>query len=87
MTSNYSVQNSVARLHVGPMSRAGPGIKTSRSHYKTLSKLTEICWRWLGMTSNYFVQSSVARITRGFYVKSRTLEIKPRIHTIKFYRN
>ena len=61
--------------------------KISRSHYKILSKLTEICWRWLSMTSSYFMQSSVARITRGSHIKSRTLEIKPHVHTIKFYRN
>jgi len=61
--------------------------KISRSHYKILSKLTEICWRWLSMTSFYFVQNSVARITRGSHVKNRTLEIKSHVHTIKFYRN
>jgi len=30
-----------------------PENKTSRSHYKLLSKLTEICWRSLRMTSSY----------------------------------
>ena len=39
------------------------------------------------MTGRYSVQSSVARPTRGPHVKSRTLEIKPRVHAIKFYRN
>ena len=39
------------------------------------------------MTGSYSVQSSVARLTRGPHVKSRTLELKPRIHTIKFYQN
>ena len=34
------------------------------------------------MISSYFVQSSVARIIYGPHVKSRTLEIKPRVHTI-----
>ena len=37
------------------------------------------------MTSSYFVQNSVARITRGSHVKSRILEIKPRVHTIIFF--
>ena len=36
------------------------------------------------MTGSYSVQSSVARPTRGPHVKSRTLEIKPRVHT-KFF--
>ena len=61
--------------------------KISRSHYKILSKLTEIGWRWLSMTGSYSVQSSVARTTRGLHIKSRTLKLKPRVHTIKFYRN
>ena len=39
------------------------------------------------MIGSYSVQSSVARPTREPYVKSRTLELKPRVHTIKFYRN
>ena len=60
-----------------------PEIKISRSHYKILSKLTEICWRWLSMTSSYSVQSSIARPIRGSHVKSRTLELKSCVHTIK----
>ena len=36
------------------------------------------------MTGSYSMQSSVARPTRGPHVKSRTLEIKPRVHTINF---
>ena len=64
-----------------------PGNKTLRSHYKILSKLTEICLRWLSMTGSYSVQNSVIRPTHGPHVKSRTLEIKARIHTIKFYQN
>ena len=74
-------------LHMGPNQEPDPRNKTLCSHYKILLKLTEICWRWLGMTSSYFVQSSVARIIRGSHVKRRTLEIKPRVHTIKFYQN
>ena len=34
-----------------------------------------------------FVQNSVARVTRRSYVKSRILEIKHHVHTIKFYPN
>ena len=70
-----------------PRQESDPKNKTLCSHYKILSKLTEICWRWLGMTGSYSVQISVARITRGSHVKSRTLEIKHRVHTINFYRN
>jgi len=64
-----------------------PGNKTSRSHYKILSKLTEIYWKWLSMTSSYSVQSNVAIPTHGPHVKIRTLKIKSCVHTIKFYRN
>ena len=39
------------------------------------------------MTGSYSVQSSVARPTRGPHVKSRILELKLHIHTIKFNRN
>ena len=39
------------------------------------------------MTGSYSVQSSVARPTRGSHVKSRILELKPRVHTVKFNRN
>ena len=39
------------------------------------------------MTGSYFVQSSVDRPTRGPHVKSRILELKSRVHTIKFNRN
>ena len=39
------------------------------------------------MTGRHSLQNSVAKTTRGPHVKSRTLEIKPRVHTIKFYRN
>ena len=42
-----------------------PEIKTSRSHYKILLKLTEIYWKWLSMAGSYSVQSSVAKTTRG----------------------
>ena len=63
-----------------------PRNKTSRPHYKILSKLTEIYWRWFSITSSYFVQNNIARITRGSHVKSRTLEIKHRVHIIKFYQ-
>ena len=38
-----------------------PKNKTPRSHYKILSKLTEIYWRWLSMICSYSVQSGVAR--------------------------
>ena len=58
--------------------------KTVRSHYNFLLKLTEIYWRSLSMTGSYSVQNSVARPT---YIKSRTLELKSRFHTIKFYQN
>ena len=63
-----------------------PRNKTSCSHYKILSKLTEIYWRWFSITSSYFVQNNIARITRGSHVKSRTLEIKHCVHIIKFYQ-
>ena len=39
------------------------------------------------MTGSYSVQNSVARPTRGPHVKSRTLELKYRVHAIKFNRN
>ena len=39
------------------------------------------------MTGSYSVQSSVARPTHGAHVKSRTLELKPRVPTIKFNQN
>ena len=39
------------------------------------------------MTDSYYVQISVAKPTHGSYVKIRTLELKPRVHTIKFNRN
>ena len=74
-------------LHVGSRQEPDSGNKSSRSHYKILSKLTEICWRWLSMTGSYSVQSRVARPTHGPHVQSRTLKIKPRVHTIKFYQN
>ena len=83
MTRSYSVQSSVDRV---PRQEPDPINKILRSHYKILSKLTEICCKWLSMTRSYSVQSSVARITRGSHVKSRTLEIKSRVHIIKFYR-
>ena len=69
------------------MSEPDPRNKTSHSHYKTLSKLTEICWRWLIMTDSYSVQRGATKPICGPHVKSRTLEIKPRVHTTKFYRN
>ena len=39
------------------------------------------------MTDSYSVQNSVVRLTREPYVKSRTLELKPRVPTIKFNQN
>ena len=39
------------------------------------------------MTGSYSVQSSVARPTHGPHVKNRTLELKPRVPTIKFNQN
>ena len=39
------------------------------------------------MIGSYSVQSSVARPTCGPHIKSRTLEIKPRVHTTKSYWN
>ena len=74
-------------LHVGPHQEPESINKILYSHYKILSKLTEICWRWLSMTKSYYVQSSMTWITRGSHVKSRTLKIKHRVHTLKFYRN
>ena len=78
-------------LHVGPMwvphQEPDPINKALHSHYKILSKLTEICYRWLSMTRSYSVQSSVVRITRGSRVKNQILEIKSRVHTIKVYQN
>ena len=67
-----------------PHQEPDPKNKTSHSHYNFLSKLIEIYWRWLSMIGSYSVQSSVTRLIRGPHVKSRTLKIKPRVHTIKF---
>jgi len=39
------------------------------------------------MTGSYSVQSNVAIPTRGPHVKSQTLELKPRVLTIKFNQN
>ena len=39
------------------------------------------------MTGHYYMQSNMARNTCGPHIKSRTPEIKPHVHTIKFYRN
>ena len=39
------------------------------------------------MTGSYSVQNIMARPTRGPHVKSRTLELKSHVHTIKFNRN
>ena len=64
-----------------------PEIKISRSHYKFLSKLSEICWGWLNMTDSYSVKRSMARATYGPHIKSRILIIKSCVYTIKFYRN
>jgi len=36
------------------------------------------------MTSSYSVNCSVARTINGLHIKSRTLEIKPYIHTKNF---
>ena len=47
-----------------------PRNKISRSHYKILSKLTEICWRWLSMTRSYSVQSSMARDGNGYEISA-----------------
>ena len=74
-------------LHVGPRQEPNPRNKTSRSHYKILSKLTEIFLRRLSMTGSYSVQNSMARRTCGPHTKSWTPEIKPRVHTIDFYQN
>ena len=71
-------------LYVSPRKEPDPRNKTSRSGYKILSKLTEIYCRWLNMTRSYSMQSSVARITHGSHIKSRILEVKLRVHTIKF---
>ena len=82
------MQSWVARTTCGASCQElDPKNKTSRSHYKILLKVNKICWRLLSKTDSYSVQSSVTRITRGSHVKSRTLEIKPCVHTIKFYRN
>ena len=64
-----------------------PRNKTSCSHYKILSKLTEIFLRRLSMTGSYSVQNGMARHTHGPRTKSWTPEIKSRVHTIDFYRN
>ena len=39
------------------------------------------------MTDNYSMQSSAAKPTHEAHVKRRTLELKSRVHTIKFNRN
>ena len=69
-----------------PRQEPDSGNKTSRSHYKILFKLTEICWRWHSITGSYSVQNWVGRTTCGPHVKSRALEIEPRVHIIKFYQ-
>ena len=40
-----------------PRQEPDPENKISRSHYKILSKVTEICWKQLSMTGSYSVQS------------------------------
>ena len=62
-------------------------LKKSRIHTIKYLNLIEIYWRWLNMTSNYFLQSSVVRSICGPHTKSRILEIKSHVHTIKLYRN
>ena len=44
-------------------------------------------WILCAKQCDYSLQNSVARPTRGAHVKSWTLELKPRVHTIKLYRN
>ena len=64
MTRSYYVQSSIARITRGsPRQEPDPRNKTSRSHYKILSKLTEIYLRWLGITSSYSMQNGVAKST------------------------
>ena len=52
------------------------GIKISRSYYKILSKLTQICWRSLSRTESYSVQNSAAKPTRGAPYQEPDPEIK-----------
>ena len=63
MISGYSVQSSVIKPTCGPRQEPDPRNKISSSHYKILSKLTEIYCRWLSVTGSNSVQSSVATHT------------------------
>ena len=87
MTYRYFLQNSITLYKCGSrVESRSTKLKTTHSHDKILSKLTEIYWRWLSMTGNYSVQISVARPTCGPHIKSRTLKIKPHVHTIILYQ-
>jgi hypothetical protein len=56
----------VPRSTRGPPCReADPETKSSRSHHKISTNLTEICWRCLRVRVCYFVQITVPRSTRG----------------------
>jgi hypothetical protein len=69
-----------------PRRKPDPKTKSSRSHLKISSNLTEICWRYLKMAVHYFVQILIPRSTRGPHLESRTLKLKARVHTLKFQR-
>jgi hypothetical protein len=45
-------------------------LKSSRSHYKILANLTEICWRCLNMTICYSIQKDETRCICGVHIQS-----------------
>jgi len=80
--------NQKSRVHTINMLRVGPWkINNSCSHYKILYNWSKFVGDepvWLTAT---LLQNNVARTTRRTHFKSRILEIKSRVHIIKFYRN
>jgi hypothetical protein len=73
--------------HVGPTLTVGHKTKSSRSHFKTSTNLTEICWKWLIVRIRYCVQIIIPRSTCGPHVESQTLKLKARVHTLKIQWN
>ena len=67
-----------------PHQKLDLNIKTSHSHLKILAKLTEICFKCFDMVWHYYVQVVRVRSTRESRIKSWTLKLKHRVHTLKF---
>jgi hypothetical protein len=69
MTARYFVQ---IIIHTwAPRREPDPKTKSSRSHLKISTNLSEICWKCLRMTACYFVQICTARSTRGPILKAK----------------